>query len=120
MCQTLILTPETLRVGTPITAQVHVEHIEASLLPALEITPFDPGLDSISIPAHVKSGMVEAQFSLSLPGKYHLKLGQYQRDISILPATTLDFSTEFGFFSIGVILLLAGMIKWLWKQKKII
>lgn len=117
MCDTIQIFPDSLRTGVPITARVHAEH-QATAPRAMNVEPKgQAGLEPFLVPLEIREGHLEGQFTVSVPGKFHLTLGNLQREIEVAPQRDLSFEAEFGIFSLVVAICVGGMIAWLRKQK---
>lgn len=86
-----------------------------------KITSLDSSVgigDGIEIPLErMPSGEWRKEFTLSLPGDYVVHLGDEMRTVHVDAQEYLSFGREFGLFSGSVLILVGGMLLWLWKSK---
>ena len=104
----LEIRPTDLRTRVPIT----VQFIDGKAQGLRVIPKSAPGAETFDVTA---LGNV-AQFSVSIPGVYEIVADETRETITVAPQRDLDFSSEFGIFSLAVLLLVGGMLVWLRKR----
>ena len=114
----LVIQPESLRTGVPITVTVGPEagHRGTSLV----VSAVDPsGGEPFAVPlADGTEGHRVGHFVLSLPGRYEITAGATKQTVTVAPQQNLSFAAEFGVFSLAVFLLVGGMVVWLRRSKR--